>query len=164
MRTQTIHLTPGQARYQRYMDVLAGDPLRTQWREDAESGVEPAVSYLMVLAEDAGGQMVPAAWAGYQLVPVGGELTLRCCNNYVRREFRSCDPELYEMAYRARHDVVVSRLAFPAVTYLFEQPIALHEADGWVKDTGPGGSGVSTAGHHWWRLRRFAGSVALAVS
>jgi hypothetical protein len=152
---QIIHLTPRQARYQRYMNMLAAAPLRTQWWDDAESEVDPDVSYLMVLAADAVGDMVPAAWAGYALEQHESGAVLRCCNNYVRREFRGRNPDLYAEAYHARHNIIVSRLQFPAVTYLFEQPIQLHEADGWVKDTSPDGHGVSDLGHPWWRLRRF---------
>jgi hypothetical protein len=150
-----VHLTPDQGGvYDWFTDPLAEEPLRTQWWDDAESEHEPDTSYLMVLVDE-NGLMTPAAWAGYRLV----DGVLRCCNNYVRREYRGRNPELYAMAYAARHAEVVTVLNMPAVTYLYAQPIALHEADGWVKDTGSDSHGSSYARpggqeHLWWRLRR----------
>ncbi len=136
------------------LDALREEPLRTQWWEDAESEHEPGVSYLMVLAPGPDVWLVPAAWAGYRIENEAGTAVLRCLNNYVRREFRN--PDLYPLAYEARHRLVVARFGLPAVTYLFPEPIALHEADGWVRDTGPSGSGQSPVNpnHHWQRLRR----------
>ncbi len=150
-----VHLTPDRGQvYEWYTALLCEEPLRTQWRDDAESEHEPDVSYLMVLVDD-GGPLVPAAWAGYRVI----DGVLHCCNNYVRREYRGRNPELYAMAYAARHREVVAVLNMPAVTYLYAQPIPLHEADGWIRDTGPGSHGVSRARpdgeeHPWWRLRR----------
>ncbi len=148
-----VHLTPDHEDYEQYMLLLASEPLRTQWWLDAESEVEPGISYLMVLA-DHEGELVPAAWAGYAVSD--GEL--RCCNNYVRRGFRGRYPELYQVAYAARHRDVVAVLGLPAVTYLFEYPIPLHLADGWVLCSGPDAHGLSRAHeggevHTWWRLR-----------
>jgi hypothetical protein len=150
---QIIHLTPGHGEYERLTGLLRAEPLRAQWWDDAESEAEPGVSYLMVLAADDAGQFVPAAWAGYSI----DRGVLRCCNNYVRREYRDRIPELYAAAYTVRHREVVVPLGLPAVTYLYAQPIPLHEADGWRKDTGPGSRGTSRARpggeeHRWWRL------------
>lgn len=137
---------------------LAEEPLRTQWWEDAESRDEPGTAYLMVLVRGPDGWLVPAAWAGYRIEDEHGTAVLRCCNNYVRRGYRDHTPDLYPVAYRARHLLVVARLRLPAVTYLFPEPIALHEADGWVRDTAPGSSGQSRPFengpvHNWQRLR-----------
>jgi hypothetical protein len=142
-----VHLTPGGYWYRWLADALGAEPLRSQWWNDAESTVDdPAGASYLVAVE--GGE--PVAWAGYI---VDGD-TLRCCNNYVRR---GRNPDLYARVYAARHDLVVTRLGLPAVTYLFAQPIGLHKADGWVEDTGPDAHGVSRAhpdgeDHPWWRL------------
>jgi hypothetical protein len=151
---EIIHVAPGNPR----IEFLQQEPLRTEWFDDAESQHERGVAYLMVLARDPAGLLVPAAWAGYRIEDEAGRVVLRCCNNYVRREFRGRTPDLYAVAYRARHDRVVRRFGLHAVTYLFPEPIPLHEADGWVRDTSAGGSGTSRARpdgelHHWQRLR-----------
>ncbi len=135
------------------LDALTEPTLAAEWEADAESRHEPGTCYLMVLAADASGAMVPAAWAGYRIEDENGVPVLRCCNNYVRRPFRGRTPELYAAAYRARHRLVVRRFQLPGVTYLYEYPIGLHEADGWVKDDAPGSEGMSEFGHYWWRLR-----------
>ncbi len=137
------------------LDVLNSEPLRTEWWDDAESEHEPGVAYLMVLARGPHGWLIPAAWAGYRIEDEAGSAVLRCCNNYVRRGFRDRTPELYSVAYRARHRLVVSKFGLPAVTYLVPEPIALHEADGWERDPTPLGSGQSPVNpeHHWQRLR-----------
>lgn len=147
--------------------------MRSQWLEDAESEHEPGTSYLVAYAPDDQGRMVPAAWAGYRIETRDDGPILKCVNNYVRREhrghagynrlrkvrhgYRTSIPDLYAHAYAARHKHVVTLLGMRAETYLFPEPIALHEADGWIRDTSPEGSGTSRpAGggpeHHWQRL------------
>ncbi len=146
-----ITLTPEHPEYGAFMAILNSEPLRTQWWNDAESGVEPGISYSMVLVDDQ-----PAAWAGWY-ISLSGPRLLRCCNNYVRRDYRNRQPELYELAYRHRHQHVVLRFGLPAITYLFPEPIPLHLADGWEYGTGRNAFGTSspyTGGpvHHWRRL------------
>lgn len=147
------------------------EPLFSEWWIDAESGADPGVSYVIVYDLDEHGNEVPAAWAGW-IIEVdleerfGGGAVLRCCNNYVRRGFRDRDPELYALAYRHRHDQVVAQLGLPAFSFLYEQPIPLHLADGWEYDTPvdePGESRPYPGGelHRWWRLHwRAPGSTA----
>ncbi len=154
-----VHLTPGHDDYARLTAPLLEEPLRSQWWADAESEHEPGTSYLMVVVDE-GGEPVPAAWAGYTIN--GG--VLHCRDNYVRDAYRGRTPDLYAVAYAARHDRVVTRVRLPAVTYLFAQPIPLHLADGWVYDTAPDSPGVSRAhpdgeDHPWWRLRWAPGTV-----
>jgi hypothetical protein len=157
-RVKLIHLIPDDPEYPGIMDLLRAEPLRTQWWNDAKSEVEPGVSYLMVLAEDDRGDMVPAAWAGYRVDQADDGPVLWCCNNYVRHGFRDRAPELYAQAYTARHREVVTRLGIPAYTYLYAQPIALHLVDGWVYDRSPHGRGMSrppapgVLSQPWWRL------------
>lgn len=157
MSISVINLTPDLSGYPYVARALMEEPLRSQWRADAESEHEDGISYVMVLDDDGTGRRhVPAAWAGYRIE----DGVLRCCNNYVRHGFRDRDPELYEVAYRARHDLVVAGCGLPAVTYLFPEPIPLHLADGWELDTTPEGSGISRdipgVEHHWRRLTRAA--------
>ncbi len=162
MQSTTVHLTPDDT-YTRpgmYDDfvsmVLRGEPLRTQWWTDAESEHEAGTSYIVATAPSRSGPMIAAAWAGYIIRPDG---VLKCCNNYVVHGFRGQDypHDLYARAYRVRHRDVVLRLGAPAETYLFPEPIPLHEADGWVRDPSPAGSGTSRPfndgpEHHWQRL------------
>ncbi len=135
------------------MGILAAEPLAGQWWRDAESGVEPGVSYTMVLARGR-----PAAWAGWIVIDdEQGNPLLKCCNNYARRAYGDRRSALYRLAYRARHRDVVTQLGLPGVTYLFPEPIPLHLRDGWRRDKGKGARGTSRAVrggrlHHWRRL------------
>ena len=152
-----LSVAPSDPLHARLMETLSAEPIATQWWEDAESRAEPAASYMVVYVT-VDGALVPAAWAGWIIETEGGRRILRCCNNYVRRGFRNRAPELYALAYRARHRQVVSRKGLPAVTYLFPEPIGLHLASGWRVDTGPGSAGTSRSApdgpvHHWQRLR-----------
>ncbi len=155
-----IHLTVDHPHFQQFVAFVGAEPIRGQWWRDAESEHEVGTAYFLVLAEDLAGALQPAAWAGYRIERDDtGAPVLRCCNNYVRRSFRRHDPELYAEAYRARHEQGVLTCGLAAVTYLFPEPIPLHEADGWVQDTGPGASGISRVTgveHHWRRLTRAA--------
>ncbi|NUR59383.1 MAG: hypothetical protein HOV87_12045 [Catenulispora sp.] len=175
---KVIHLTEEHPEYGRYAAMLCEEPLRTQWWMDAESGHEEGTSYLMVLDVDASGAYVPAAWAGYaferldeteamfQALPremrkLARLPILRCRDNYVAHGFRDRDPERYETAYAARHQLVVSPWQGLAYTYLYDPPKTRHERDGWFADPNSDlGHGFSspdaTSGivHEWWRLFR----------
>ncbi len=160
-QSTTVHLTPDDKHtrpgmYAEFVATLRQEPLRTQWWNDAESEHEDGVSYIVALAPSRSGLMIPAAWAGYMIRP---DATLKCCNNYVVHGFRDGyhRVDLYARAYRVRHRDVVLRLGLPAETFLFARPIALHEADGWVRDRSPEGSGWSHPflggpTHSWQRL------------
>lgn len=144
-----VNVSPFAPWYQQLVALLESEPLRTQWHTDAESVHEPGTSYMVALVDD-----VPAAWAGWRIEADG---VLRCCNNYVRHGYRGRTPELYAAAYKARHRDVVLRLGVPAETFLYPEPMPLHEADGWVRDGSPDGSGQSRPFqdgpiHHWQRL------------
>lgn len=93
---------------------------------------------------------MPVAWAAATVVDADGQEVLRCSDNYERRGLGRV-AHLYRVAYRRRHETIVAAVGLPAVTYLFEQPIALHEADGWTRT---GLTGTSDLGHQWWELRR----------
>ncbi len=154
---------------------MTAEPLRTQWWDDAESRADYGVSYVVVYELDEHGVEVPAAWAGWiQELDLdqrfwngagGVEIVLRCCNNYVRHGFRNRTPDLYQLAYRHRHEHVVAKLGLPAYSYLYEQPIPLHLPDGWEYHTPidqPGESRARPGGelHRWWEMRRPACATA----
>jgi hypothetical protein len=103
----------------------------------------PGTHWTVALTEDG----TPAAWCAARILDDGA---LRCHSNYEARPHRGRG--LYEAAYHARHDNVVRAYGKPAVTYLFLQPIGLHEARGWYRtgETGPGERGF----RRWWQLRR----------
>lgn len=134
----------------RYVDLL--DRIRTdRWlvnrmRQDADSGPDeldvPGTTWVVAVVD---GQ--PAAWCA--ATPTEG--TLKCHSNYEHPRHRGRG--LYAAAYRQRHRDVVQPAELPGLTYLFAQPIRLHEADGW-RQTGV--AGVSGQGHRWWELRRYA--------
>ncbi len=154
-RVAVIAVLPGSKRHARLIAEMRSEPLATQWWQDAESRYEPGeppVSYMVTYVTDDNGLVVPAAWAGWRLDTDWTGTRLLCCDNYVRRGYRGRVPELYRLAYRARHRNVVRALKLPAVTYLFPEPVDLHLADGWVQDDSPSGSDVSDLGHHWTRL------------
>lgn len=155
MTSEVVYLPVGHPRYEELTAHLREEPLRTQWWNDAESEHMPHVSYVMVLAEDAAGRMVPAAWAGWYVKKT--ERVLKCCSNYVRHGFRDQSPDLYEVAYRERHLRVVLPLGLQAETFVFPEPVDLHLGDGWRKDDSNAGRGVSRAYadgpvHYWRRL------------
>lgn len=142
---EILTLTPDHPRYVEIIAHFAAEPLATQWWSDAESRHEPGVSYALVLADD-----VPAAWAGWIVTEIDGIWTLKCCSNYERRG-AGRERGLYALAYNHRHRATVAPSALAAVTYLFPEPIELHEADGWTRT---GLADLSDDGHDWAELRR----------
>lgn len=140
-----LAVEPGTIGHADLMQHLRAEPLRTDWWADAESEADEHATYVVAYAAG----RIPVAWAGFK---VEGDV-LRCVDNYERRGYR--DRGLYESVYRWRHEKVVLRLRMPAYTFLYPEPIPLHEADGWVRD--PECVGVSQAhpggpDHHWQRL------------
>jgi hypothetical protein len=145
---RVITLMHGSSAYARLLEQIRQDSelVAAMW-SDAESHPDeldvPGTFWTITVD---GGR--PAAWCAARVV----DGVLKCHSNY---EVRACRGRgLYEAADRARHQRVVLPLAVPAVTYLFAQPIGLHEADGWHRTglTGPG----ALDDHQWWELRREA--------
>lgn len=154
MTVEVVTVEIGHLRYEQLFGPLRDDPgvLATMWQE-AESRLNevPGKRWTVAVAERDGRPAAAAAWAA--ALVVDGEL--RCCNNYERPGFRGRG--LYEAAYRVRHDTIVARCGLPAVTYVFEQPLALHLADGWrVTDEGVS-SEPEVPAHRWVELRRSRG-------
>lgn len=148
---EILHLTLDHPRYDDLTAQLLAEPLATEWWADAESKHEDGIEYVMVLADG-----VPAAWAGWRIEVDTDAFrrVLRCRNSYERRG-PGRELGLYAHAYRERHERVVLTSGLPGLTYLYAEPIPLHEADGWVKT---GVCGVSKVPglkpHPWWELRR----------
>jgi hypothetical protein len=148
MDHQVITLARGQPEYADLLDQIRQDPaLVNAMREHAESCPDeldrPGTWWTVAIVDGA-----PAAWCAARVD--AGEL--RCHSNYEHPGYRGHG--LYAAAYRERHDTVVEPSNLAAVTYLFSQPIGLHESDGWYRT---GVSGVSTdasQAHEWWELRR----------
>jgi hypothetical protein len=135
---------------QLYTDLLdrirQDDALVAAMWTDAESRPDeldvPGTHWTVALLEDS----TPAAWCAAR---VQNDRLITCHSNYEPRAHRSRG--LYAAAYHARHRDVIRAYRLPAVTYLFEQPIGLHERDGWHRTDL---HGVSDLGHRWWKLRR----------
>lgn len=134
---------------QLYTDLLArlrtDDTLDAAMWSDAESRPDeldvPGTHWTVCLTEDG----TPAAWCAAHIA----NATITCHSNYETRPHR--ERGLYEAAFHGRHRDVLLAYRLPAVTYLFAQPIALHEASGWYRT---GLTGVGEVGHQWWQLRR----------
>ena len=136
---------------ERYEDLIG------QIRADAEHELDeqPGKAWAVVAVEGHG-RWVPAAWAAATVEPGPGGPVLRCSDNYERRGPGRLHG-LYPIAYRHRHETVVAPSRLPGLTYLFAQPIGLHEADGWHRTGLTGTSrqpGIEP--HQWWELRRGA--------
>lgn len=135
---------------QLYTDLLArirrDSALVSAMWADAESTPDeldvPGTHWTVALTDDG----TPAAWCAARIQDDG---LIKCHSNYEIRTWRGLG--LYEDTYHARHRDVVLAYKRPAVTYLFAQPIGLHEANGWRRT---GQTGVGTLGHQWWELRR----------
>lgn len=144
--TAVATLAHGQPEYAALLDRIRADEwlVGRMW-VDAESTPDeldvPGTWWTVVVVDGA-----PAAWCAARL---DGD-ALRCHSNYEHPAHRGRG--LYAAAYRERHQTVVAPAAVPAVTYLFAQPIPLHERDGWRR-TGEQGPG-RLPDHWWWELRR----------
>ncbi|MCX5070897.1 hypothetical protein OOJ91_34175 [Micromonospora lupini] len=152
MRSDVILVRAGDSRYEELLGQIRTDQLLlAQMWADAEHRLDerPDKVWSVAIVHDGRG-WVPAAWAA----AVAEADVLRCSDNYERHGYRGRD--LYAAAYAHRHATVVQPSGLPGETYLFAQPIPLHEADGWHR-TGLSGVSVEAAEpHQWWQLRRAA--------
>ncbi|MET0426298.1 MAG: hypothetical protein ABW046_20685 [Actinoplanes sp.] len=142
--TTVVH---GEQLYADLLDrVRQDDALVAAMWADAESHPDeldvPGTHWTVSLTEDG----TPAAWAAARII----DCVIKCHSNYETRRYRGCG--LYEAAHYGRHRDVILAYKMPAVTYLFEQPITLHEANGWHR-TGVTGTGENES-HRWWELQR----------
>jgi hypothetical protein len=153
------NLEPPSERLDEFLATLLD--LRDEIWQDAEGQVEVvdlSTVWTVVEAREHA-RFVPVAWCASTVVTAeDGPQMLRCSDNYERRGVGR-HYGLYRIAYRHRHLTRVLPLALPAATYLFAQPIPLHEADGWVRTGNAGTSHATTEPHDWWELRREPGST-----
>lgn len=109
---------------------------------DAESRIDeldqPDTHWTVTLLDDG----TPAAWCAASIRDDG---TIKAHSNYEVPAHRGRG--LYELAHHRRHRDVLLAYKRPAISYLFPQPVALHEMTGW-RTTGTGGNG-EIAGHRW---------------
>lgn len=161
---EVLNLSIGDERYEEVLGQIRDDAdLRRQMWADAEHRFDeaPAKVWTVVVVRDRG-PWAPAAWAAASVQHDGDEPVLRCSDNYERR-----GPGrrwgLYPVAYRHRHITIVAPSPLPALTYLFDGPVRLHEADGWYR------TGLSDTScepginpHDWWELRRNPTAQAIA--
>lgn len=123
--------------------------LDAQMWADAETHVAELLAPGLLLWVAVDDRYNPGAWAAARVE--AGAVT--CCCNYVRHGHRAGDVgvDLYEMAYRARHQALARHYARRRwQTWIFAQPLARHLADGWqVRQRG-----MSAQGHEWWGLVR----------
>lgn len=117
---------------------------------DGEHRLEEAPDKIWTVVSIVG---APVAWASARPGGAHDGRFLYCGDNYERRGVGR-RRALYQVAYRHRHNTVIVPAGVPAHTFLFAQPIPLHEADGWRKT---GQTGVSRQEgldpHEWWELR-----------
>lgn len=149
----------GHPRYEELLGPVRDDPalLRQMWL-DAESELDEADGKLWCVATvNVDGRWVAGAWAAAITEQVDGQMTLRCCNSYEVPAYRGRG--LYAAAYAHRHATIVAPWTGPALTYVYDQPLPLHLADGWRVTA----SGVSTVDepdgdggteHRWHEMRR----------
>lgn len=143
---ETFTLTHGEQLYTDLLDrIRRDDELVAAMWTDAECRPDeldvPGTHWTVTVAYDG----TPTAWAAARIT----DDVLQCHSNYEVRAWRG--NRMYEAAYHARHWHVVHAYGLPAVTYLFAEPIGLHEADLWRRT---GQTGVGETGHQWWELRR----------
>ncbi len=74
--------------------------------------------------------------------------TIMCGENYERRGLGR-ELAVYPLAFAARQEWLIKQPITNAVTYIFRQPIELHEAAGWCKT---GATATSHHEHQWWEL------------
>lgn len=143
---ELLVLRAGDARYNDVVGALTRDDrLRAEVWAAAESELQERPDKTWVVAVDAGRAL---AWCAFQPSDEPGYV-VKAVDSYVRPE--AWHRRLYPLVFFRRHQLI---RAVPAVTYVFDQPLALHFGCGWV----PTGDGWSSEPgippHHWTRLVR----------
>lgn len=155
MQLDLFNVRLGDSLYEDLLGQIRNDPalLARMW-DDAESHLDeaPGKVWSVAAVTDHRGRWTPAAWAAAIEQTEDGRPVLKCCNNYERPGYRGHGA--YAAAYAHRHTTIVAPSHLPGVTYLFRQPIGLHEADGWYRTGVQGVSTEAAQSHEWWELRR----------
>lgn len=151
-----VNVRAGDPGYERLLGpVRDNTDLLTRMWADAESRLDEHPDKIWAVAmitNDHIRRPVAAAWAAAIEIDHQGQRMLRCCNNYEVPRWRGRG--LYELVYRHRHDHIIAGSPLPAITWIFDQPRALHQADGWAV-TGTGISRLPNIDEHpWYEMRR----------
>lgn len=141
--------------YEQWLGPILDDP-EPEIMADAEIDMRRVVQQdpdkRWWLAVDDGGQVLAwcAAWALTGQTAQEVTADLECGHNYERRG-RGRQIGAYRLVFAARqHWIDVGQ--YSCVTHLFDQPVALHEAAGWVRVKPYDPADVGAYGHHWQRL------------
>jgi hypothetical protein len=152
---EVVTVQLGDPAYEELLGPVREDrALLAQMWADAESRLdeEPGKSWCIAMVE-VDGRQVAAAWAAaVEVEHQSGVRMLRCCNNYERPGYRGRG--LYALAYAHRHATVVRPSGMPAITWIFDQPRALHERDGWVVTDVGISREPDIEPHRWFEMRR----------
>lgn len=151
MTFELVTIWIGHPRYEELLAPVRVDAaLLRRMLLDAESQLDEQLGKLWCVA-------VVDGQAGAWAAAVEDCGMLRCCNSYEVPAYRGLG--LYAAAYRHRHDTIVAPSTLSAVTYVYDQPLPLHLADGWAV-TASGTSAVAEPDgdgkieHRWHEMRR----------
>lgn len=150
MTVEVLILRQGDARYEEVLSELRNDHvlLAEAW-SDAEMILHEHAAKTWVIAVDGSR---PLAWCALEPAPLDEGVELKAVDSYERRDAR--DRGLYLRVYVVRHDMLRHR---SAVTYLYDQPLPVHLADGWEITNDGWSNEPGIPAHHWSRLTRAAG-------
>lgn len=138
--------------WEKYLGPIMDNPEPEIW-DDAEIDMRreaqqrPDKSWWLAVAEGTGEVLAwCACWSTGRTID-GEVLDLECGHNYERRGLGRA-LGAYRDVFAERQDWIRMH-QLSAVTYIFDQPVALHEAAGWTRT---GRHDVSEHGHHWQEL------------
>lgn len=145
MDIEIMKVQVGDPQYEQVIGGLRADAdlLAYMWQA-AESRLDEHPTKVWIVAVDPNGRAL--AWCAYQPV---GDGVVTCVNSFERPEVWGRG--LYATVYAARHQLI---RWFDAVTYVYDQPLPLHLADGWVPFEEGWSSEPDAPSHHWTGLRR----------
>jgi hypothetical protein len=145
MTVRVLTLRQGGPCYEEILGQIRDDRelLAAAW-SDAEMTLHEHPAKTWVVAVEGGR---PLAWCALEPAPPDEGVALKAVDSYERRDARGRG--LYTRVYIVRHDMIRRR---SAVTYLFDQPVPLHLADGWQVTTDGWSNEPGIPAHHWTRL------------
>jgi hypothetical protein len=140
----------GDPRYEEVLGRLRADrALLELMRVQAGFDLVEHPEKVWIIAVDPTGQ--PLAWCAYEPSDEPG-IDVKCVDSCERPE--CWDEDVYLVVYTARHELIRQHRA---VTYIYPEPVELHETDGWAVT----GTGISREPgmpeRRWYRLARQPG-------